>query len=165
MNETHHKEHIASDNVEEIIFLGKIFREYIVCDFPRMIVHQDYPLLRHYDIEKFQKATCTSSLPVVSGCKVKLDYHPYRLLWKTQSKQLCYCVDVDTSIRGTRQQYPHVFTFIPALLFIPAGIAFPQSMHHPDLTMYVIERKKLLDATDEIESLQIQCITQAHDQD
>ncbi|MBN2139885.1 MAG: hypothetical protein JW718_02660 [Desulfovibrionaceae bacterium] len=135
--------------------LGKRFDVERVAPEPRVIVHEDYPLLGLDDVSRFVRCAAESPLATISGCRVEDDHHPYRLLSADADGYASYAVDVPQEIRGSRQRYPAVYRYVPALIFVPAGVPFPSAPAEGVTAMCRLEREKLLDRSNVLENLEI----------
>ena len=91
----------------------------------------------------------------MTGCLVDDDVHPYRLLMENEFYRLVWAVDISQKIRGSRQAYPRVYRFVPALLSLPLGTddRILQAMHN--LALVQMPRTKLLNITDPLDRLLI----------
>lgn len=123
----------------------------------RLVWHEDFPLIEEKDIIDFASYASNKSCPVITGCKARI--HPYRLMYVDQDGFDAHLVDIPASIRGDRHRYPDVFSFVPALISIPPGIAAADLGNNPAaVDMYVIPSDKLLDNASLIDNLMIKTL-------
>lgn len=123
---------------------GKYFTEMGVRNTEQYVKHPDFPLVSESDFAQFKEYCHGKTKMVVSGAKSSV--HPYRLRFIDSGGYSRFLYDVEMSIRGYRQSYPEVFSFVPAMVFIPAGIDC-SLIDVNDVEMYEVETFKTLDST------------------
>jgi CMP-N,N'-diacetyllegionaminic acid synthase len=121
----------------------------------RIFKHPDFPCINAAEVQMFKEMTHPLKIPAMTGCLVDDDVHPYRLLMENEFYRLVWAVDISQKVRGSRQAYPRVYRFVPALLSLPPGTddRILQAMHN--LALVQMSRTKLLDITDPLDRLLI----------
>lgn len=133
---------------------GKLFVIEDISLACRVIVNADYPMINDMDIRCFALYGKEKGDYVISGCEARI--HPFRLITLTQEGLTSYICDVPQSTRGNRHEYPVVYQFIPALVYIPAERAFPDIVKgDTTAALYKLPEEKLLDVTYFLDELMI----------
>ncbi|MBI5519266.1 MAG: acylneuraminate cytidylyltransferase family protein [Desulfovibrio sp.] len=122
---------------------------------PMLLRHPDYPRVGAAEVEAFAKALAGASRPLVSGCRLDEDVHPYRLLREAEDGRLDYLCEVPQEIRGARQRYPRLVRFAPALAGLPAGLGIEALENPGNFALFELPRETLLDAADPVERLEM----------
>lgn len=133
----------------------EIFGKVVLFKRNAVIVNPDYPMIDNDDIRNFVQFVEGKKTAVVTGCKVDDDVHPYRLVSKDMDGFVQFTVDISEKVRGARQRYPDVFRFVPALIYIPPVCSKSVLDNTEALELFELDAIKLLDASHELESLQI----------
>ena len=134
-------------NTDFVQNIKKIFEKYIYRNIKSnknkiYYKNTNFPLIKEEDYLKFQKYCHGKSKIIMTGSKTAV--HPYRLKFIDQNGYSRFLYRVSRDIRGNRQSYPDVFSFSPAMFFIPAGTDF-HKINFKEVEMYEIERSKLID--------------------
>jgi CMP-N-acetylneuraminic acid synthetase len=137
---------------------GKKFDLLPISDHLRIILHEDYPMVKSEDLRNFTAYSKEKTAAVVSGCKAKV--HPYRLMYIDKKGFDRHLANIPQALRGNRHSYPDVYTFVPALIAIPPGIAARNLLLDENIDMYIMPDVKLLDRSCFTEKLLIMALKQ-----
>ena len=145
----------ASDDPDEFTILNKRVAIGGSKNTQRIFKHSDFPCIGAAEVQAFKEMTHPLKIPAMTGCLVDDDVHPYRLMMENEFHRLVWAVDISQKIRGSRQAYPRVYRFVPALLSLPLGTddRILQAMHN--LALVQMPRTKLLNITDPLDRLLI----------
>lgn len=136
---------------------GKIFDSPPVSDDFRIIRHDDFPLISEQELQTFADYARKQKKVVITGCPARV--HPYRLKYVDQQGFSNFFYEVDQAVRGNRHYYPEVFSFVPAIVAIPAGVDIHE-IPAATMVMYQLHSDKLLNLSLPLERLQIGQINQ-----
>ena len=142
---------------------GKAFTLQERSSDPRLVVHEDFPMIDASDVRDFMAYSRNRNRIVISGCEAKV--HPFRLRVVDEEGYDGPLLDIPQEIRGNRHRYPEIFQFVPALIFIPAGIPVSYSGNAEWVEMYPMPPEKLLDASSLTDSLLIRSYKKNQSQD
>lgn len=123
---------------------GKAFFLENISPVPRIVWHQDFPLILGDDLTAFFHQAHGHGGIVVSARHA--NPHPYHLMIE-RNGEVDYLFKVPQSVRGFRQNYPEIFSFVPALLYIPAGKAASCLADPGQFAPCLMAEDKLLDKT------------------
>ncbi len=140
----------------ECSLLGKRFRVEPVAAMHRIVMHQDYSLIGPAEIDGFTTCALQRYGVVVSGCRCRV--HPYRLMCIDEEGYDRFLLDVPQSIRGARQRYPELWSFVPALISVPPGTPFPRDASLKCAQMHPLPEPCLLDRAVPLEGLRIRAV-------
>ena len=136
-----------------VTVFGKAFCLENVSPVPRVVWHQDFPLILGEDMTAFfRQAHGHGGIVVSTRCASP---HPYHLMTE-RNGEVDFLFKVPQSIRGFRQNYPEVFSFVPALVYIPAGQAASRLADPRHFAPCMMAADKLLDKTRLLDWLEIQ---------
>ena len=141
-----------SQEKNSLSIFNKTFTEPPVSDKFRIIKHPDFPLLNQEEVQTFADYAKKQNKIVMTGCPARV--HPYRLKYVNQQGFSDFFYEVDQAIRGNRHLYPYVFSFVPAMIAIPAGIDI-QAESAAEMLMYKLPADRLLDLSIPLERLLI----------
>ena len=139
----------------EFIILNKRIEIMGSMDTHRVIRHPDFPNISETDLQRFQEITRPLKIPAMTGCLVDDDVHPYRLLVENEYKRLDWAADISQDIRGSRQAYPMVYRFVPAMISLLPGTNVRLLQPMNNLALVRMQSTKLLDNTDPLDRLLI----------
>lgn len=125
--------------------------------------HADYPLTTDRDAEVLEDLARRTGRVAVSGRAVSGQSHPYRLLRLAAEPCLEYAADVPQAIRGRRQSYPQVYTYVPGLLALPPGVGLEALLRPHEFLLLPLPEQRLLDQSNSLEALFIRLVRQGFD--
>ncbi len=132
----------AADGID---IFGRVFDVDDCSPFPRLLVHSDFPNIGSEDICDFAKYAqkCGKKI-VITGAKSKV--HPYRLKYRDKDGfERVLIDDISQEVRGNRHLYNNVYSFYPAMVWVPAGISIKESLQSAQkLSLYLLQEEKLL---------------------
>lgn len=111
----------------------------------QVIRNTDYPILSQQDIDKFTQYATEKNKFVISGCEARV--HPYRLMKVDKDGYDDFLLEIPQEIRGSRQRYPMVYQFVPALIAIPENVRIEAIFDPSSVDMFVMPQNSLLDKT------------------
>lgn len=138
---------------QKVSLFSKIFYLHEKSESVRIIIHEDFPLIKDSHLDEFIAFATKIDKIVVSGCEVTV--HPYRLIFIDEKGFGLPLVNIPQSIRGSRQLYPKVFNFIPALIAIPPNTSLDLLQYTENFVIYLLPKNILLDKSLIIERLLI----------
>lgn len=142
------------ENLRPSLF-GKSLSGFVETDYQGVFVHQDYPMITKADCERFRTFCSDRDRIVVAGCEIDTMSHPYRLIKRHNRFYTRYVVDIPQSIRGRRQQYPTVYRYVPALVYLPRGCSLEHCNKPEEFSMFLISPTKSLDLEKVLDAFQI----------
>ena len=125
-----------------MIIFGKTFKTDI-SDTAEILVCCDFPVITAEDIASFRAFAKKKSTVVMTGCLT--DIHPYRVMYIYENGCAGPLADISQKIRGSRHYYPEIYSFIPALIFVPPNVNIAEFLEKNTPEMYVMANEKLLD--------------------
>lgn len=125
--------------------------------------HPDFPLVTDRDAEALEALARRTGRVAVTGRAVPGQSHPYRLLRPAREPYLEYAADVPQRIRGRRQSYPQVHSFVSALVALPPGVSAEALLRPEAFVMLPLPEERLLDRSLPAEALHIRLLRQGFD--
>lgn len=123
---------------------GKTFVLDDLSPVPRVVWHPDFAMITPEDMAALYDHAKGQDAIVMTARRACP--HPYRLLTENGGK-MEYVFAVDQRVRGFRQKYPEVLSFVPALLYIPPHVAAARLADPETFTPFLMAEEKLLDKT------------------
>lgn len=124
----------------------------------RVLRHRHYPLVGPDEIAAFAAFASQAGVCVITGAPATV--HPYRLL--TCDEGMCgrFALQVSPQVRGNRHLYPCVYSFVPALVAVPAGVDAAALSRPGEALLYPLPRDVLLDGSDVLDALRLAALEQ-----
>ena len=137
-----------------IDIFGKLFDIDESAGWPRFLRHSDYTNICKEDVCNFMEYARSSEKIVITGTESVV--HPYRLKYVDLNGFEREFVKVDKKVRGDRHLYNKVYSFRPAMVWIPAGMSIKEFLQNPQkLSCYLLREEKLFDRSNLLDRLLI----------
>lgn len=123
---------------------GKRFEQMKISNKDKYYKHKDFCIVSEAEFSQFKDYCKRGKKPIITGSKSIV--HPYRLRFIDNRGYSRFLYDVEMEVRGNRQSYPDVFSFVPAMVYIPGGFD-PRSVNLQHVEMFEMDSSKLIDSS------------------